>query len=90
MALSSAPSGVEDTQTKSEHGNKKAQEDGLMLDEVSFTLCSGHSTDTFLQRVSAIKKDNSGAPGWLSWLSIQLLVSAQVMISGPCRAPCSV
>ena len=23
----------------------------------------------------------SGAPGWLSWLSIRLLISAQVMIS---------
>jgi len=23
------------------------------------------------------------APGWYSWLSVQLLVSAQVMISGP-------
>ena len=36
-----------------------------------------------------------GGPGWLSWLSIRLLVSAQVMISGSCdwalhQAPCSV
>ena len=28
-----------------------------------------------------IKRD-SGAPGWLSQLSVQLLISAQVMISG--------
>ena len=33
-----------------------------------------------------------GAPGWLSWFSVQLLISAQVMISGawdqaPCQAP---
>ena len=27
------------------------------------------------------KEDIHGAPGWLSWLSVQLLISAQVMIS---------
>jgi len=41
------------------------------------------------------KKMNLGAPGWLSWLGIRFLISAQVMISGswdrvPHRAPCSV
>ena len=39
-----------------------------------------------MQNVSRLKEDTDhdkggGAPGWLSWLSIRLLVSAQVMIS---------
>ena len=28
------------------------------------------------------KKETFGVPGWHSWLSVQLLVSAQVMVSG--------
>ena len=28
------------------------------------------------------KRTNLGASGWLSWLSVQFLVSAQVLISG--------
>lgn len=42
MALSSAPPELEDTQTGSGHGNKKAQEEVLMLDEFNYTLC--HNT----------------------------------------------
>ena len=29
----------------------------------------------------ASNETSKGAPGWLSWLSVQLLISAQVMIS---------
>ena len=32
-----------------------------------------------------LRVKSDGAPGWLSWLSIQLLVSAQVMISQFCE-----
>ena len=34
-----------------------------------------------LTRERLLKKNMCGAPGWLSWLSIELLVSAQVVIS---------
>ena len=39
------------------------------------------------------KEEELGAPGWLSQVSIQLLILAQVMIPGswdqvPCQAPC--
>ena len=35
---------------------------------------------TFTLSVKNVPK--SGVPGWLSWLSVQFLISAQVMISG--------
>ena len=35
----------------------------------------------FLTQKSSIKNNSLGVPGWLSWLNLQLLVSAQVTIS---------
>ena len=46
-------------------------------------------TEYFTQKTLNLQKHREtsrnidlGASGWLSWLSIQLLISAQVMISG--------
>ena len=37
-----------------------------------------HSPST--KRVNRLKRSRPGTPGWLSWLNVQLLISAQVVI----------
>ena len=51
--------------------------------------------DGKVNKENLFKKKKDGMPGWLSHLTVQLLVSAQVMSSGnqgqaPHWAPCSV
>ena len=48
--------------------------------------------NVYRSTICRIKNTKTGAPGWLTWLSVRLLISAQVMISwfmelSPGRAP---
>ena len=54
-----------------------------------FCLQCSYIVPGFLLFISILLRFSLGAPGWFSWLSSRLLISAQVMISGSWDwAPC--
>ena len=65
-----------------------SSEPGAASNSVSFSLCPSSICALFLSFFFK-KKEVRGAPGWLSQVSVRLLVSAQVMISQFCGfEPC--
>ena len=65
----------------------------LLLITVTNLYLNAFTVAQLMCRYQYLKVDLSSlmeeAPGWLHWLSIHLLISAQVMISGCCDQPCA-